>query len=397
VVVVLEEVAVVATKNKSRGKRQKGRSYQQDMFRSLVASALILPLAQAAHADAPPERASIAFKYLDYQDSQPEAKRISVKAPAFALQLPIAEEWSLDTSVVTDTVSGASPRYHSERSSITRMHDERKATEVKLTRYFSQGSVTFGHAFSRESDYVSRVHSLNGSISTPEKNTTLHLGVAATSDRINPSNQIVENETKQVYDLLLGVTQVLSTTDIAQANMTFGNGRGYYSDPYKFFDNRPRSKRTNAFLVRWNHHFAATDGTSRVSYRYYRDTFGIRSHTVTGEYVQPLADGWVLTPQARIYSQSAANFFLGPMNAPDPSIPDNFEPGVTLLSEDQRLAAFGGRSLGFKVAKRFSDVLVDMKYEHYLQRSEWAFNATGTPGIAPFKARILQFGLTYFF
>ncbi len=373
------------------------RSYQHDLLKSLLASALILPFAPVAQADVPPERASISFKYLDYQDSQPDAKRISVKAPAVALQLPIAEEWSLDTSAVVDTVSGASPRYHSEPSSITRMHDERKATDIRLTRYFSQGNISFGTAFSRESDYVSRVHSLNGSISTPEKNTTLHLGIATTSDRINPTNQIVENETKHVYDLLLGVTQVLSTTDIAQANLTFSDGRGYYSDPYKFFDNRPRTKRTNAFLVRWNHHFAATDGTSRLSYRYYRDSFGIHSHTITGEYIQPLADGWVLTPQARIYSQSAANFFLGPMNAPDPSIPDNFQPGITYLSEDQRLAAFGGRSLGFKVAKRFTDFLIDLKYEHYLQRNEWAFNAAGTPGIAPFKAKILQFGMTYFF
>lgn len=371
---------------------------KRPVSRALLASALLLSLTRIALADLAPERASISFKYLDYQDRQPEAKRISVTAPALALELPINEEWSFGTSAVVDTVSGASPRYHSEPSSLTRMHDKRTANEVRLTRYFPRGSVTVGHAYSSESDYVSRVESLNASLSSEDKNSTLHFGIAASSDRINPTNLVVQNERKEVYDLLLGLTQVISPTDIAQINLTQSNGRGYYSDPYKFFDNRPRNKRSNALLLRWNHHFAASEATSRLSYRYYSDSFGIRSHTLSGEYVQPFGDGWTLTPLARVYSQTAASFFLGPTNAPDPSIPDNFQPGVTLLSEDQRLAAFGGLSLGVKLAKFISkDWLVDVKYEHYRQRSEWAFNASGTPGIAPFKAQILQFGLTYYF
>lgn len=384
----LAEVAVAAT----------NRSLPRRLPRALLASALLLSLTRVALADLAPERASISFKYLDYQDSQPEARRISVTAPALALELPINEEWSFGTSAVVDTVSGASPRYHSEPSSLTRMHDKRTANEIRLTRYFPRGSVTVGHAHSSESDYISRVKSLNASISSEDKNSTLHFGLAATDDRINPNNLVVQNERKEVYELLLGLTQVLSPTDIAQINLTYSDGRGYYSDPYKFFDNRPRNKRSNALLARWNHHFSASEGTSRLSYRYYSDTFGIRSHTLSGEYVQPLGHGWTLTPQARLYSQTAANFFLGPTNAPDPSIPDNFEPGSTLLSEDQRLAAFGGLSLGVKVAKLMgSDWLIDVKYEHYRQRSEWAFNTNGSPGIAPFKAQILQFGLTYYF
>lgn len=354
--------------------------------------------ATPALADTAPERAMIAFKYLDYQDRQPGLERISVTAPATQLVLPINEDWSLSGSYTVDTVSGASPRYHSEISSAAKMHDVRKASDLSVTRYFPTASVRLGTAFSRESDYVSKVVSLNGSISSDDKNTTLTAGISTSRDQINPSNEIVVDEKKSVVDLMLGITQVVSMRDIVQLNLTHSAGQGYYSDPYKFFDNRPRHKTMNAVLVRWNHHFDRTDGTSRIGYRYYTDSFGIKSHTLTAEYVQPLQDAWTITPQIRLYTQGAADFYYGTVNPPDPTIPEGFQPGVTLLSEDQRLAAFGGRSVGVKLSKWFTNnLLVDIKYEHYQQRSEWCLNAQGSSGIAPFTAAIAQLGLSYFF
>ena len=89
---------------------------------------------------------------------------------------------------------------------------------------------------------------------------------------------------------LIGVTRVLTTQDIVQLNFGYSKGSGYYSDPYKLNDNRPRERNALTALARWNHHFDdnGTDGTVHLSYRYYSDTFGIRANTLDAEYVQPL-------------------------------------------------------------------------------------------------------------
>lgn len=364
-----------------------------------LAAAVLLPLTMASsYADTPPERSVIAFKYLDYADRQPGIDRISVTAPALSLTMPVGEDWSFSASHTVDTVSGASPRYHSEPLSMTQMHDVRRGTDASVTRYFSSGSLTTGVSASKESDYQSNNFFMQGNINSESKNTTLNLGFSFTRDKINPTNQVVVDERKSITDLMVGVTQVLGIKDIVQINLTHGYGKGYYSDPYKFFDTRPREKTQDIASLRWNHHFSQTDGTSRLGYRYYRDSFGIRSHTLTGEYVQPLQQGWTLTPMARLYSQNAARFYVDSLNAPDPTIPEGFIPAQTLLSEDQRLSSFGGRSIGMKVSKWITpDLLIDVKYENYQQRSGWAIHGTGSPGIAPFSAKILQIGLSYHF
>lgn len=364
-----------------------------------LAAAMLLPLGMApCHADTPPERSVISFKYLDYADRQPGIDRISVTAPSLSLTMPVGEDWSFSASHTVDTVSGASPRYHSEPLSMSQMHDVRRGTDARITRYFSSGSLTTGIGLSKESDYDSKNFFVQGNLNSESKNTTLNLGISFTRDKINPTNQVVVDERKSITDLMVGVTQVLGVQDIAQINLTRGSGKGYYSDPYKFFDSRPREKTQDIASFRWNHHFSKTDGTTRLGYRYYRDSFGIRSHTLTGEYVQPLQQGWTLTPMARLYSQNAARFYVDPLNAPDPTIPEGFIAGQTLLSEDQRLSSFGGRSLGMKVSKWITpDLLVDVKYENYQQRSGWAIHGTGSPGIAPFNAKILQIGMSYHF
>lgn len=361
----------------------------------LLAAAMSMPAMQAAQADTAPERGMVGFKYLDYRDWQSGQDRIAVTAPALSFLLPIGEQWSIDGSVVTDSVSGASPVFYS--TNFGHMKDTRHGKNLAVTRYFSRGSVTLGGAYSSESDYLSRAYSLTANISSEDKNTTLNFGVGATNDEINPSNLTVVGEQKNSNEMMLGLTQVLSQTDIAQINLTHSRGRGYFTDPYKHgVESRPERKNQSAVLLRWNHHFQELDGTSRLSYRYYKDSFGIRSHTVTGEYVQALPFGWTLTPQLRLYSQTAANFYLEPVDRTTLTLPDGYVFGQ-LLSVDQRLAAFGALSYGFKVAKQIDrDWLVDFKYEKYEQRNAWAISGN-SKDLDTLHARIFQVGLSYFF
>jgi len=361
---------------------------------AILAAALILPGMGVAHAEAAPDRGEISLRYMDYQDSQSGFDRIDVHAPSLSIMAPIAGVWSVETTLVSDTVSGASPRYHTAVSSASHFDEKRTGIDAGVTRYFQDGTLSVGTAFSTEHDYVSRALSFNGTRSSEDKNTTWAFGISRANDSINPVNHIVSGAKKDTNSVMLGVTQVLTPADIVQLTATYSRGNGYFSDPYKLFDNRPNQHNETAAMVRWNHHFTGSDGTARLSYRYYTDSYQIKAHTFAGEYVQPLADGWVVTPSARFYSQSAASFYYDP-GVNDP-VPNGFVPGSgAFMSADQRLSGFGALTLGLKVSKRLDrDWTVDVSVDEYQQRGSWRLFDGGSPGLAPLRAQTLQIGLS---
>jgi hypothetical protein len=359
---------------------------------ALVSAAMSMLFSDLAMAENAPDRAVISLKYLDYLDSQPDKDRILVRATAVKLIAPISGEWSIGASATTDAISGASPAYHT--TALKKMRDTRNAADADITRYFQNTSVTFGINQSKESDYLARGVSLQMSQSSEDRNTTWTGGIAQSKDTINPNNNIVNNEKKKVTDFLIGVTQVLSSDDIVQLNLGLSRGKGYFSDPYKALDSRPRERQHHTVLLRWNHHIESQQSTVRSSYRYFSDNWGIKAHTVGLEYVQPFAQGWSVTPMLRVYSQSAANFYIdaGPSDFPFPPNPPD---DAIVFSEDQRLSAFGAHTFGLKVSKQLNDDwLVDVKFEQYTQRASLRFGGEGSPGLATFYARSIQFGVS---
>jgi hypothetical protein len=370
----------------------------QDLAASLLAAALLLPGVQAM-ADEPPQNGSISLRYLDYADRQSGLDRIHSHSPSIAVTAPVASDWSIEGTLTADDVSGASPRYHTAISGASHMQDERKAGDIAVTRYFRRGTLTAGAAYSTEHDYVSRALSLNGTMSSEDNNTTWAFGLAGSRDRIDPVNHVVNDEHRRTISVLAGVTQVLTPNDIGQLTLTRTNGDGYFSDPYKLFDNRPRSRRQNTVLLRWNHYVDSTGGTTRLSYRYYSDSYRIHAHTLSGEYVQPLGGGWSVVPELRLYSQSAAYFYYDPVY--DGTLGPPFPPGFAaagpgrLSSPDQRLSGFGAVTVGLKVVREIGKLwTVDVKVEGYEQRGNWRLFHDGSPGLAPLHARMFQVGLT---
>ncbi|WP_234413587.1 DUF3570 domain-containing protein [Ideonella sp. A 288] len=366
----------------------------------LMAAALALPLATPpAQAESAPERGVVALKYLDYLDSQPGADRIRVRAPSLRVLVPLpgatggvlGGDWSVGGTLTSDAISGASPAFHSQV--LQKMRDERHAVEAELTRHLPHGGVTFGAVVSRESDYLSRGLSVLARRESEDRNTTWSAGLGVARDSISPNNGAFERDTKRVVDLLAGVTQVMGTHDIVQLNLAHRIGRGYFSDPYKVNDNRPRRRDSSTALLRWNHHVEATQTTARLSYRYYTDSYRIRAHTLGLELVQPLPRGWTVSPLVRLYTQGAASFYVDADPANDP-FPPNPPDGAEFFSEDHRVSAFGALTLGLKVARQIGpDWTVDIKFERYAQRSAWQLFGSGSPGLAPFDARSVQVGV----
>lgn len=370
---------------------------KRDKAGAIIAAALALP-GVVAHADSAPERGEVAVKYLDYRDSQPGFSRIKVKAPSIYVLAPVSPKWAVEGALVSDSVSGATPRYHTAVSGASRMSEHRVAGDVKVTRYAERSSYAFGLSHSGERDYKSSAGSFDASFSSDDSNRIWNVGVGYAHDTIGSTNDATLHERKRTAELLLGVTQALTANDLIQVNLTANAGRGYFSDPYKDPDIRPRKRDQGIVLMRWNHHFADAGSTLRSSYRFYHDNFGINAHTVGAEWVQRVGTVFTITPSARFYSQSAAKFYYDPVYDPDvgaPYPPGYFTNPPQFISPDQRLSAFGGITVGLKVALQLgSDWSTDLKAEHYEQRSSWRVGGTGSPGLDAFRATFLQVGVS---
>lgn len=360
---------------------------------SVLLAALALPglLPTEAAAENAPEQAVLAYKQLYYQDSQPGLDRITVNAPSVYGLLPMGEHWSLEGSAVVDSVSGASPRYYSSVSGASHMEDQRTAGDAKVTYYRERSAYSVSFSRSQEHDYISNAAALDARFSSDDNNTTYNVGVGIARDSINPTNDLVDDETKNSVQGIVGVTQALTAFDLVQLQLAYSSGHGYFSDPYKLFDNRPRERNQGTALLRWNHHVAAADATLRLSYRYYADSYGIAAHTLGMEWVQPLNRSFSFTPSLRYYTQSSADFYIDPpASGPFPNIPDG-----AYSSLDQRLSAFGALGVGGKLEWRISPAWsTDFKAEYYQQRSDWRLTGDGSPGLEPFRYVSLEFGLT---
>jgi hypothetical protein len=358
-----------------------------------MAAALALPglaatlAPAAAHADTPPDQAVLAFKQLYYRDDQPGSQRMKVLSPAAYWLVPLKDVASVEGYVTQETISGASPYYYNTLSGASGpITEDRRAADIKATRYFDRAAASIGIAGSTEHDFSSQAVRADARFATEDQNTTLSLGAGHTADKISSTVDPLLRDSRSTEALLAGITQVWSPVTIAQATLTMSFSHGYLSDPYKLFDQRPRERQQYALLARVNHYVAATEGALHFEFRYYQDDWRIRASNVEMGYYQPFGEGWMLQPSVRYYTQSAAKFYS-----------TTFPPPVfgTDYSADQRLAAFGALSAGLQVTKQFSKgFALDLSVDTYTQRTSWRVFGSGSPGLEPFHAYYATLGFS---
>jgi hypothetical protein len=171
-----------------------------------------------------------------------------------------------------------------------------------------------------------------------------------------------------------------------QTNLTYSRGHGYYSDPYKPLDTRPEERTVVAWLTRYNVHLPAPDATVRLGYRYLRDSFGSRAHTMDATWFQTLPAGWSVAPGLRYTTQSAADFYF------DPPFPRGYAAGRSYTA-DARLSAFGALAPSVAIARAWpGGWSADVRFVFYRQRADWRVGGGGSPGLAPFSARWIEAG-----
>src|SRR5438093_3797690 len=329
----------------------------------LMRAALALPILVVPAKAAAAEVGEVGVTLLGYK----ERGLMKITEPVLWGRALIAEVWEVQASAAVDIVTGASPQLVSNASgrpvqTITgaSISDRRNTGDVKVTRRFGELAVSASRALSKETDYHSKAFGVEARFDLNERNTTLAAGYGKSNDRILSRDDPTLNERRATREYLPGITQVLSSTALVQSTLTWARGRGWYNDPYKltftFFpvglpilaaDRRPDHRDTLAWLTRYRQHLPACNATLQADYRFYRDDWGIRAHTLEVAWQQTLNQRWALRPALRYYTQEAADFYSPTVPRPQPAV----------LSSDQRLAAWGGVSPSLRAIVRFDNGL----------------------------------------
>jgi hypothetical protein len=231
---------------------------------------------------------------------------------------------------------------------------------------------TLGVHASREKDYQSLGVSGKLSYQFLDRLFTLDLGGGVNDDSVFPvggtppglsDGTLVSHasNSKRVSDVLVGLSRVVTRRWLLalDASRTFENG--YLTEPYKVIslmdpvtgypvgqltDQRPESRARSSLLLSSVYHFS--QDVLHSSYRYYDDTWGVRSNTIDLKYRHDFEeDGEYFEPHLRLYRQSAADFFVPGLVA-----------GATLpafATSDYRLGELTTITAGATLSFRFGD------------------------------------------
>lgn len=268
------------------------------------------------------------------------------------------------------------------------LDDTFRDTRLALTASWTQpwgrlNKLTVGGSASKEYDYLHL--GVNAGIARDfnNRNTTLSASFAFSKDTFEPVGGTPDalslmldvgdlsnrggDQDKDVLDVVLGVTQVISRNLITQFNYSYSDNSGYLTDPYKLvsvvdgvsgdtvlrtppvapdvgpshlfrFENRPDNRAKHSVYGQAKLYM---DGrVLDASYRYMSDDWDIDSHTVDIRYRWPIGDNSYIEPHVRWYTQTEAEFYRV-------SVVDG-QPLPTYASADYRLGNFDGLTLGAK-------------------------------------------------
>jgi hypothetical protein len=314
-----------------------------------------------------------------------ERDRVQILTHTALFETSLTNWLSLKGSVVYDGISGATPTGGPPLHGTTQV----PTAEIRDARYAGILAPSFkwgGHTFtpqlavSVEDDYESMAPSLNYQLDFNRRNTALNLGVAHNIDRKITGDFVARPQQKDATDFLLGLSQVLTPTTLANVTLTLGTAHGYLSDPYKGFrfrgypvesvlfpEQRPGHRTKQILTTSLNQFFEPVNGSADLTYRFYHDSFGIYGHTVTLEWLQNIGSHLVVAPLFRYYEQSAADFYLLSFDA-DPS--DSENPNNALVpphySSDYRLSRLRTFTYGVSATVKVRRwLLLDAAWKRY--------------------------------
>jgi hypothetical protein len=284
--------------------------------------------------------------------------RVSAVEPVISAKKDLGDDEILSTKIVLDSLSGASASGAvpvNQVQTFTRPSGngtyQTAANETPLDNTFKDTRVAYslnwdkpvdrnnrrnlGFNVSKEYDFTSLGFNALWQHETNQKNTTYSGGVNIELDDLDPvggapdplttlagQSKLSNSESREVVDLLFGVTQVIDRSSLFQINLSLSEASGYLTDPYKIvsvvdtagvptsqlFENRPDSRSRQSIYAKYKKNLSSKD-IFTASYRFMTDDWGVDSNTFDLAYRFKLKSGYYIQPKIRLYQQTEADFY----------------------------------------------------------------------------------------
>jgi len=360
-----------------------------------AAALLVCLLPAAAGAGVLPEdRADLMYHYYD-------GGGVTIDGPSLLVRKKFAEKYAVSASYYMDMVSSASIDVITTASPYS---EER--TQYGVGFEYLRGKVTYAAAFSNstENDYTADTASFSIAQDMFGDLTTVALLFSLGKDDVTRRGDPVFAD--EIDRRIYGV----DVTQVATKNLVLGfayeaiTEEGFLNNPYRQvryvdpdaalgyayeFERYPRTRTGNAFALRARWYLpyrAALQG----DYRFYNDTWEIRSHTAEVSYTHPVDERLTFDVHYRFYTQDAAEFYS------DLFPRENFQ---NFLARDKELASLTSHTLGFGVAWEFQApklgifdrTTLNLKYDR-IEFEYDDFRDLRTTGVAPGTEPLYTFG-----
>ncbi|MFT5398600.1 MAG: hypothetical protein ACI9LO_001254 [Planctomycetota bacterium] len=317
--------------------------------------------------------------------------RISAIEPVISGKKDLGDDEILSFKLVLDVLIGASatgsvpstqPQTFTRPSGIgsytvaaneTPLDDTFQDTRISFSQSWdkpidSNNRRTLGYNLSREYDFTSISGNALWQHDINQKNTSFTTGINVELDALEPvggapvplttlNGQAKQgSKSRDIIDLLFGVTQIIDQSSLFQVNLSFSEANGYLTDPYKYvsvvdtnglptsqlFERRPESRSRQSIYAKYKNQLANKDIVT-TSYRLMSDDWGVDSSTFDLTYRFKLKNGNYIQPHVRLYQQSATDFYRYFLLDSE-AVPE-------FASADYRLGELDGNTIGVKFGK----------------------------------------------
>jgi hypothetical protein len=296
---------------------------------------------------------------------------ITIEGPSVLVRKKVGDNLSLSANYYEDMISSASIDV---KLSASPYHETRRQESLGADYLHGKSTYSAGFITSKEPDYKANTSYFAVSQDMFGDLTTLTLGYRRAWDRVykdqrNPVSGRIETETifngntrpatadHRGYSLSL--TQILTRNAILGFNYELLTDQGYLANPYreirflspgigpgfsKAFQVYPNTRTSHSASGQLKYYLpyrAALTG----QYRFFRDTWGIRAHTLELDYTHPVWKRWIFDGSLRYYRQGAADFYS------DLFPRANYQ---NFMGRDRELAAFHSYTLGAGASFQFA-------------------------------------------
>ena len=318
----------------------------RSFFRALFS---LLLLKVGVFASSIKDSASIGFaSYNDNADVQ-------VYSPTFSLFKKLSHNWMMGVKMRIDAITAASIKNGANNTRVDAVtgasqkedlfDDVRYAPTVMATYDDGENLLTFGGYYSTEIDYTGKSVFVNYVRQLNEQNTAIGIGVSQSFDKWNPVfKRALPRDDRKEGKIDLSINQLITPTFSMQGVVSYMFSKGFLSSPYHYilqddiakFENYPDSRKGYAVAIKGVYMVNLKNATN-FSYRYYKDDWDIKSHTISGEWLHDFSKNFTSGMRLRYYTQTASNF-IKPI--PGYSRSDRY------FAVDYRMSAFNSIDIG---------------------------------------------------